>query len=138
MLGVMAAAFLGMIARSVSVSTAQYESAVAALDANLATLRKSITDFRTDHGFLPGDAVVEQLQHATDTQGLLAEHGAFGPYLRATFPENPLNHDARVRCVAALPAAPDGTSGWYYVVPTGEIRVNATGVALDGKAWFLR
>jgi hypothetical protein len=138
MLGVMAAAFLGMLARSVSVSTGQYESAVAVLDANLATLRECVADFRRDHGCWTGDGVVEQLQHATDAQGRVAEHGAFGPCLRTAFPENPLNHDATVRCVDALPAAPDGQTGWYYVVPTGEVRVNATGVALDGKAWFLR
>jgi hypothetical protein len=138
MLGVMAAAFLGMLGRSVSFSTGQYESIEAALACNLATLRQRIADFRTDHGFWPDGSVVEQLEHATDAQGRVVEHGAFGPYLRVAFPENPLNHEATVRCVDALPAAPDGMTGWYYVVPTGEVRANATGVGLDGSAWFQR
>jgi hypothetical protein len=49
---------------------------------------------------------------------------------------NPPNGDARVEEVTAMPAAPDGTSGWLLAIPSGEVRANVSGLAPSGKSYF--
>jgi len=136
--GVAAAAFLGLYARTFVGYAYAADSIEHVLIAELATLRQDVEAYRVDHGVLPDEHVVEQLTQRTEADGRVAVQGRFGPYLRTGLPRNPVNQQDSVRCVPTLPLAPDGASGWYYVLPTGEIRANAAGQALGGAAWFAR
>ena len=133
---------LGILAAVVipQFNSAATESKEAALASNLATIRQAVEMYKVQHNdaFPSGTAavVVEQLTKETSLDGTVVAGGAYGPYLRNSFPKNPISSDNTVAVGAmADPFAPDDSTGWSYDSTTGEFRANLTGNTLSGTAY---
>lgn len=134
-------------------SDSSTEARASSLQSNLAVMRQAIEYYRTNHnGKYPGypsgggaptatDAT-KQLTLASKADGSTADPGTagfgFGPYLRESVPENPINGLATILIVADADTfkAADDTTGWIYQPLTGRLRANSTGSAPSGKAYY--
>lgn len=119
----------------------------AALQATLANVRKAIDVYYAEHGQYPGynyttglpdnDAFVDQLLMYSDdagkTNATYSTTYKYGPYLRAPFPTNPINHLATVHVKASPGNADpvDGSVGWIAVLSHGYFGIHATDAELD-------
>ena len=129
---------LGILAAVVipQFNTAAAESKESALASNLATIRQAIEMYKVQHNdAYPGSTITDQLTNTTDVAG--ATTGTkYGPYIRNSFPKNPIANDAVVSVVTTGPAAASGTQGWVYNSVTGEFRANSTGAGPSGTNYF--
>ena len=128
---------LGILAAVVipQFNNAAAESKEAALSSNLATVRQSIELYKVQHNdAYPGTTMVVQLTGGTDVAGAVGTK--YGPYIRNTFPANPINSKATVTTAAATPAAGTDVSGWFYNTVTGEFRADSPGSGPSGKVYF--
>ena len=97
---------LGILAAVVipQFNTAAAESKESALASNLATVRQAIELYKVQHNdTFPDAAIVVKLTTATDATG--AAGTKYGPYIRNSFPANPINAKATVTTAATTPAA---------------------------------
>ena len=108
-------------------SGASQRAGAAALDGDLATLRKAIEMYQVEHaGQYPSAAGInQQLTQFTDHSGdpspdKDATH-SYGPYLRSV---PPLSVGTR-RGRSGIAAANGGSVGWIYDATTGHIRANS-------------
>jgi general secretion pathway protein G len=131
---------LGILAAVVipQFNSAATESKEAALASNLATIRQAIEMYKVQHNdAFPGSAIVNQLTFETDISGTTGSGNAYGPYLRNSFPKNPISNSAVVATAATAPSKPaDDTGGWVYDTSTGEFRANLGGTTLSGTDYF--
>lgn len=122
---------LGILAAVVipQFNSAANESREAAVASNLATIRQAIEMYKVQHNdSLPTAAIVNELINTTDLDGTVQADGsgAYGPYLRNSFPASPVD-GSNVVTTGAPPAAADGDSvGWSYNTTTGEFRCYST------------
>ncbi|HRK30427.1 MAG TPA: prepilin-type N-terminal cleavage/methylation domain-containing protein [Tepidisphaeraceae bacterium] len=118
-------------------------------------LRTQIAVYRAQHndyspGYAPGsgsgvatEANFElQMTTYTDEQGNANPTGSavfkYGPYL-SRMPKNPLNTFSTFTIIAdgaPMPAAPDGTTGYYYKPETQQIAPNVVGTDSSGAAYY--
>ena len=128
---------LGILAAVVipQFNTAAAESKESALASNLATIRQAVELYKVQHDDnYPGSAIVNQLTMTTDASGSTAGT-KYGPYLRNSFPENPIDGSSTVSVESM--AAPSGSDeGWIYDDTTGEFRANTDGAGPSGKNYF--
>jgi type II secretory pathway pseudopilin PulG len=123
----------------------------------LTEMRALLDDFRSDHGFWPGQGLdgrgdprllSDQIAHPTGADGhVLAADGtgtrherARGPYRKGGVPANPINGLTSVRFLRIdepWPEDGDGATGWLYRPATGEIRVNLSGRAFPTAPPYL-
>jgi len=126
---------LGILAAIVipQFGNASTEAKESALMSNLAALRGAIELYKVQHnetwpGTITGTAnwanFTTHMTTQTDIDGNAGPDS--GPYLRTGIPNNPIN-GLNTGTVGDIPAAPDGTTGWYYCATTGEIRANCAG-----------
>ena len=131
---------LGILAAVVipQFNTAAGESKEAALASNLATVRQAIEMYKVQHddAFPSGANNLEALTSATDIDGTINAAGLYGPYLRNSFPKNPIDATAAVSAVDPMPGAPDGNGGWIYDTGTGEFRANVANAGPSGIDYF--
>ncbi len=128
---------LGILAAVVipQFNTAAAESKEAALASNLATIRQAVELYKVQHNdTFPNSTIVTQLTTTTDASG--AAGTKYGPYIRNSFPANPISGDANVKTAATMPGSASGTEGWVYATGTGEFRANVTGSGPSGTAYF--
>jgi general secretion pathway protein G len=128
---------LGILAAVVipQFNTAAAESKEAALASNLATIRQAIELYKVQHNdTFPGATVVTQLTTTTDASG--AAGTKYGPYIRNSFPANPIDASAAVATAATMPGAPSGAGGWFYSTGNGEFRANVAGAGPSGTDYF--
>lgn len=131
------------------ISSAATGSEAHALQMSLANVRKAIDEYYAEHGKYPGynpgtgapadAAFVRQLTRYTDVDGNMQNaYGwpfIYGPYLRQSFPKNPINGLSTVK-VKATPGTADpaaGTFGWIAVLSHGYFGIHATAVELDAR-----
>jgi general secretion pathway protein G len=131
---------LGILAAVVipQFNTAAAESKEAAVASNLATIRQAIELYKVQHNdSFPTADIMDELTQASDADGTLSATGKYGPYIRNSFPANPVsvNSDpavaSLVTTVATMPGTAPGTSGWVYCTANGEFRCNS---ALSGPS----
>ena len=132
---------LGILAAVVipQFNTAAAESREAAVASNLATIRQAIELYKVQHNdAFPSSAIVNELTDRTDVDGTInSAGGKYGPYLRNTFPANPISANNAVATAATMGAAPaDQTGGWVYATGTGEFRANVSGAGPSGVDYF--
>jgi general secretion pathway protein G len=128
---------LGILAAVVipQFNTAAAESKEAALASNLATIRQAVELYKVQHNdTFPGATIVTQLTTSTDASG--AAGTKYGPYIRNSFPANPVDGSAAVATAATMPAAATGAGGWIYATGNGEFRANVAGSGPSGTAYF--
>jgi len=128
---------LGILAAVVipQFNTAASESKESALASNLATIRQAIEMYKVQHDdTFPDSNVIAQLTAGTKLDGTAGSK--YGPYLRNSFPKNPINGDASVNAVGTMPGSPSGTQGWIYDTGTGEFRANVSGSGPSGVTYF--
>ncbi|MHC5209538.1 MAG: type IV pilin protein [Planctomycetota bacterium] len=128
---------LGILAAVVipQFNTAAAESKEAALASNLATIRQAVELYKVQHNdTFPGATIVTQLTTTTDASG--AAGTKYGPYIRNSFPANPIDAKSTVATAATMPAAPDGSGGWIYATGNGEFRANVAGAGPSGTDYF--
>jgi general secretion pathway protein G len=128
---------LGILAAVVipQFNTAAAESKEAALASNLATIRQAVELYKVQHNdTFPGATIVTQLTTTTDASG--AAGTKYGPYIRNSFPANPIDGLAAVATAATMPGTPDGTGGWIYSTGNGEFRANVAGAGPSGTDYF--
>ena len=132
---------LGILAAVVipQFNTAAAESKEAALASNLATIRQAVELYKVQHNdTFPDSAIVVKLTTQTDATG--AAGTKYGPYIRNSFPANPMDPNAAtadaVATAAAMPAAPTAAGGWIYATGTGEFRANIAGTGPSGTDFF--
>ena len=87
---------LGILAAVVipQFNSAANESREAAVASNLATIRQAIEMYKVQHNDnLPSAAIVNELINTTDLDGTVQADGsgAYGPYLRNSFPASPVD-----------------------------------------------
>ncbi len=126
---------LGILAAVVipQFNTAAAESKESALASNLATIRQAVEMYKVQHNdAYPGATIEVQLTTSTDVNG--AAGTKYGPYIRNSFPKNPVQGAATIT-VGTITAA-DDASGWLYDSATGEFRANSTGSGPSGTAYF--
>ena len=130
---------LGILAAVVipQFNTAAAESKEAALASNLATIRQAVELYKVQHNdSFPTAAIVNELTKATDPDGTINAAGKYGPYIRNSFPVDPINSSAAVKTAATMPASVSGAEGWVYATGNGEFRSNAAGTGPSGTAYF--
>ena len=131
---------LGILAAVVipQFNSAATESKEAALASNLATIRQAIEMYKVQHNDnFPTAAIVDQLTFETDIAGTTGAGNAYGPYLRNSFPKNPISNVATVATAAAAPTKPaDDTGGWVYNTLDGTFKANLGGTTLAGGDYF--
>ena len=128
---------LGILAAVVipQFNSAASESKEAALASNLATVRQAVEMFKVQHNdAFPGATMVTQLTTTTDTAGAAGK--AYGPYLRDSFPKNPIDSVGAVVTAATTPATPSAAGGWFYNTATGEFRANVSGTGPSGVDYW--
>ncbi len=127
---------LGILAAVVipQFNTASSEAKESALVSNLATIRQAVELYKVQHDdeFPPLATFVEQMTSSTDEDGDTAGT-KYGPYIRNSFPTNPINGESDV---ITLAAAANDASGWQYDEGTGEFRSSAAGTGPSGTAYF--
>ncbi len=129
---------LGILAAVVipQFNSAASESKEAALASNLATVRQAVEMYKVQHNdSFPGSGMVDQLTLTTDIAGATSGT-AYGPYLRNSFPKNPIDGVATVTTAATTPAAASSAGGWFYNTATGEFRANVTGAGPSGTNYW--
>jgi general secretion pathway protein G len=144
-------------------SDAQESAAIA----NLTTMRSAIELYRVQHNNTYPSANVstvgatctngtagtgeanseqafrDQLTMFSDAAGHTCSVAAatyiYGPYLRA-IPTEPVTNSAVVTMAAnaAANAATDATVGWRFVIATGQLQINSTRDARDGRDYVLK
>ena len=123
---------LGILAAVVipQFTTASSEAKESALVSNLATIRQAIELYHVQHAdiFPDGATFVTLMTNSTDSSGDTAGD-QYGPYIRNSFPNNPINGLATVN--DGIITANDST-GWMYDDVSGEFRANATGQGPSG------
>ena len=113
---------LGILALIVSVEFAGASSAAreTSLAKDLQMIRRQIGMFKNHHtGIIPGQDgqdIADQLIGKTDAAGIVAENGAYGPYV-PVFPTNPFTNTATVESGTGSPGG--GNCAWYYNTDTG-------------------
>lgn len=120
---------------------ASAEAKEAALVSNLHTVRQAIEMYRVQHlDKYPGHPMLTmfktQLTSSTHADGSLG--GAYGPYLRGSFPKNPFTGQQTVYHVSnpsMLSGAKD-IAGYAYAPTTGEFRANQSGNAPSGTPFW--
>jgi general secretion pathway protein G len=128
---------LGILAAVVipQFNTAAAESKEAALASNLATIRQAVELYKVQHNdTFPGATIVTQLTTTTDATG--AAGTKYGPYIRNSFPANPVDGSAAVATAATMPGAVTGAGGWIDATGNGEFRANVAGSGPSGTAYF--
>ena len=128
---------LGILAAVVipQFNTAAAESKEAALASNLATIRQAVELYKVQHNdTFPDAAIVTKLTTQTDATG--AAGTKYGPYIRNSFPANPIDSSSAVATAATMPAAPSGAGGWIYATGNGEFRANVTGAGPSETDYF--
>jgi general secretion pathway protein G len=132
---------LGVLAAVVipQFTNASSEAKESSLRSNLATLRQAISLYRVQHNeTYPGQGgwseFVTQLTTGTLTDGTPGTK--YGPYLRNTFPDNPVTGTATGKTVASMPSSPSGSEAWVYCTTDGQLRANVAGVAPSGDDYF--
>lgn len=154
-MGILVAVLLLMVVALPSVNKHASESGVTAeqrVRAALEEIRRSIGQYRYDHGVWPGthcnddedpsSCFVRQLTGASNADGKSAATSAartYGPYLARGVPVNPCNGLATIRVLREgerWPEPADGTSGWIYRPASGELRANAPGEAGENGLRF--
>lgn len=127
---------LGILAAVVipQFNTASSEAKESALVSNLATIRQAIELYKVQHNdsFPPLAEFVVQMTSTTDEAGSTSGT-KYGPYIRNSFPTNPINGAADV---IALAASANDASGWQYDEVTGEFRSSAAGTGPSGTPYF--
>lgn len=131
---------LGILAAVVipQFNSAANESREAAVTSNLATIRQAIEMYKVQHNDqLPTSNIVLELRNTTDLDHTVQTDGsgAFGPYLRNSFPASPVDGVATVTAAATTTAATGSTTGWMYNTTTGEFRCHTTALAASGAAY---
>jgi general secretion pathway protein G len=130
---------LGILAAVVipQFNSAASESKEAALASNLATVRQAIEMYKVQHNdFYPSAAIVNELVYTTDVSGTTAASGSpYGPYLRNSFPKNPINSLDIVTTGVTTGAASDA-AGWIYNTVSGEFRCSSTGAGPSGTPYI--
>jgi general secretion pathway protein G len=127
---------LGILAAVVipQFNTAAAESKEAALASNLATIRQAIELYKVQHNdTFPTSAIVVELTTTTDVDG--AAGTKYGPYIRNSFPANPIDGLSDVATTATI-SAPTAAGGWIYATDDGEFRANVTGTGPSGTDYF--
>jgi general secretion pathway protein G len=130
---------LGILAAVVipQFNTAAAESKEAALASNLATIRQAIELYKVQHNDeFPTSAIVAELTSVTDPDHTINAAGKYGPYIRNSFPANPMNTLATVLTPATMIAAATDASGWVYATGNGEFRANSAGTGPSGTDYF--
>lgn len=134
----------------------------ATLDANLSAMRSAIEQYKIQHTVYPGavasnatstcttpavkgtgdintsQAVIDQLTMASNAQGQTCSVAdatfRFGPYIRQTIPNEPINNigslpAAIVVTTAGAPIAPAAaTGGWAYDTKSGQFVMNSNAI----------
>ena len=131
---------LGILAAVVipQFNTAAAESKEAALASNLATIRQAVELYKVQHNdAFPGTGIIDQLTLTTDVAGSTTGT-KYGPYLRNSFPANPISGSAAVVTGTTMPSSASGgtTGGWIYSTGNGEFRANITGAGPSGVNYF--
>jgi len=153
-------AFAGVTERPMTPTQAAAERELFATRFKIEELRAATEEYRRDHGTWPGSVpnvgppgamqvpsspfwLERQLTLASDAGGAVVPRSEpdypYGPYLLGGLPVNPINALADVRVLApgeAMPASPDGESGWIYSPTSGEWRANSAGASAAGISWF--
>ncbi len=102
---------------------------------NLAVLRQAIEYYRIDHGDTwPSRRLEVQLTGRTTAGGEAGRR--FGPYLRQSFPKNPILDRSDILIIERMPPGPSSFAGWIYCLNTGELRLNMLGAGPSGISWF--
>ena len=135
---------LGILAAVVipQFNNAASESKESALASNLATIRQAIEMYKVQHDDnFPTASILDQLTNSTDRYGNTAG-SEYGPYIRNSFPKNPLYGGAgasdAITVVATMPGGATNASGWIYATDDGEFRANDGSVAASGtNTWDL-
>ncbi len=128
---------LGILAAVVipQFNTAAAESREAALASNLATIRQAVELYKVQHlDTFPDAQIITKLTTQTDADG--SSGTKYGPYLRNTFPNNPIDAASAVATAGTMPSAPTGAGGWVYSTGNGEFRANVTGTGPSGVDYF--
>jgi general secretion pathway protein G len=128
---------LGILAAVVipQFNSAASESKEAALASNLATIRQAVEMYKVQHNdAYPAATMVAQLTAGTALDGTAGT--AYGPYLRNSFPKNPINGLATVNAVTTDPVAGDGSHGWEYNTVTGQFWADEAGAGPSGVNYF--
>ena len=148
-LGILAAAVLPKFSNATQTARASM------LADDLRIMRQQVMVFQGQHrGIAPGypaldstkpadaDVFAKHMTLASNLAGSTAEPGTagfdFGPYLRE-MPVNPINGKVTVQIVgdaANMPAAADDSHGWIYQASTLQIKADAAGTDVDGKAYI--
>jgi general secretion pathway protein G len=115
---------------------------------NLQSIRGQIDLYRNQHeGALPGDTsdqsddvlFSDRLTKPTNEIGATGPYGStsypYGPYIHNQLPANPFNSLRTVKNVGTFTTA-DDTTGWVYERGSGRFRINKTGNAPDGTAYW--
>jgi len=129
------------------ISGAAGSSRTAALEATLASVRKTIDMYYAEHGDYPGynptngtpsgTDFVKQLTMYSDADGYTNDAPTsryrFGPYLRKPFPTNPTNklNTVYVKATPAVADPANGSTGWVAVLSHGYFGISATDADLD-------
>ena len=127
---------LGILAAVVipQFNTAAAESKEAALASNLATIRQAIELYKVQHNdTFPTSAIVTELTTTTDVDGSAGTK--YGPYIRNSFPANPIDGLDTVAIGADITAA-TAAGGWIYDTNDGEFRANVGGTGPSGTDYF--
>ena len=133
---------LGILAAVVipQFNTAASESKEAALASNLATIRQAIEMYKVQHNdVFPTAAIETELTTKTNISGGTTGTLLYGPYLRNSFPKNPVDSANSTligtsTTAGALPAG-DGGSQWFYNTADGAFFANTSGSGPSGTAY---
>jgi len=128
---------LGILAAVVipQFNTAAAESKEAALASNLATIRQAIELYKVQHNdSFPDANIVTKLTTQTDASG--AAGTKYGPYIRNSFPVNPIDASSAVATAATMPGTPSAAGGWIYSTGDGQFRANVAGTGPSGTDYF--
>ncbi len=126
-------AFLMVMVPQFNTTSSEHEEA--ALASALATIRRAAEMYKIQHmDHYPDERVVEQLTTKTTVAGEPGDE--LGPYLRRSFPQNPIDKLDVVHIVSRMPDAPTGAGGWLYSSETGEFRANTEGKGSSGTDYF--
>lgn len=135
-------------------SSSTSDAQASALDANLATVRSALEQYKAQHtgNVYPGasaatgatcsggvaitaaagkDAMLAQLQNYTNAAGLActapSDGYKYGPYLRQGLPTEPITNSTAVAVTSAgTPLAPAAaTGGWAYDTKSGQFIMNS-------------
>lgn len=144
-------------------SSSTSDAQVAALDANLASVRSALEQYKVQHkGKYPGDntsagatcsvgtkveaaagtqaAMEAQLKGYSNADGQVCDSPndayKFGPYLRQGIPNEPINNTKTVAVTTTGAAISAGTTGgWAYDTKSGQFVMNSTAQDANKNAY---